>query len=131
MRCSKECEAAASTLSKRTDDEGKQIFLRCVGTATLLKSAKTLAAVRKIMMVDVNDVLLDANNTLSRRRDKYNRYYVGEDDGRQKLDLKRMLDRQDARVERVEQACNFRRDLVCDLRDMNLALLRRNILNDR
>lgn len=127
MRCSKECEAAASTLSRRTDDEGKQIFHRCVGTAALLKSAKTLAAVRKIMVDDVKDVLVDANNTLSKRRDKYNKYFEGEDDGLQKLDLKRMLDRQEARVERVEQARNFRKDLVNDLREMSLTLLRRSI----
>lgn len=117
-------------MSKRTDEEGKQIYHRCFGTAALLNRAKTLAVVGKIMVDDVKDVLLDANATLSKRRDKYNRYYKGEDDVVQKLDLKRMLDRQDARVEKVEHAQNFRRDLVNDLRDLsrlNPAILRENI----
>jgi len=121
------CEAAASTLSRRTDEEGKHIFHRCVGTAALLKSAKTLAIVRKIMADDVKDVLADANATLSKRRDKYNKYFEGEDDGLQKLDLKRILDRQDARVEKIEQARNWRKDLVNDLREMSPAFLRLNV----
>ena len=82
------------------------------------------------MVDDVKDVLLDANSTLSKRRDKYHRYYKGEDDVVQKLDLKRMLDRQDARVEKVEHAQNFRRNLVNDLRDLSRldpAIFRENI----
>ena len=129
--CAKKCEAAASTLSRRTDDEGKHIFHRCVGTAALLKSAKTLAIVRTLMANDVKDVLVDANTTLSRYRNKYNKYFEGEDDGLQKFDLKRILDRQDARVEKVEQARNWRQDMVNDLREMPLVFLRRTITNDR
>jgi hypothetical protein len=114
-------------LSRRTDEEGKHIFHRCVGTAALLKSARTLALVRRIMADDVKDVLADANATLSKRRDKYNKYFEGEDDGFQKLDLKKILDRQDARVEKVEQARNWRKDLVNDLREMSPAFLRLNV----
>ena len=121
------CETAASTLSRRTDEEGKHIFHRCVGTAALLKGARTLAIVRKIMADDVKDVLADANATLSKRRDKYNKYFESEDDGLQKLDLKKILDRQDARVEKVEQARNWRKDLVNDLREMSPAFLRLNV----
>ena len=114
-------------MSRRTDEEGKQIFLRCVGTATLLKGAKTLANLRKIMADDVKDVLADANTTLSKRRDKYNKYFEGEDDVLQKIDLKKILDRQDARVEKIKKARNFRKDLVYDLRDLSPAFLRRGI----
>jgi hypothetical protein len=121
------CEVAASTLSRRTDKEGKHIFHRCVGTAALLKSAKTLAIVRNLMANDVKDVLVDVNNTLLQRRDKYDKYFEREDDSVQKLDLKRILNRQDARIEKVEQARNWRKDLVNDLRGKPLAFLRRNI----
>jgi hypothetical protein len=41
--------------------------------------------------------------------------------------LKRILNRQDARIEKVEQARNWRKDLVNDLRGKPLAFLRRNI----
>lgn len=102
-----------------------------MGTAALLKSAKTLVVVRDLMANDVRDVLVDANTTLSRYRNKYNRYFEGEDDGLQKLDLKRILDRQDARVEKVEQAQRWRRKMVNDLREMPLVFLRRNITSDR
>jgi hypothetical protein len=114
-------------LSRRTDDEGKQIFHRCVGTAALLKGAKSLLTIKNLMAIDVKDVLVDANITLSKRRDKYNKYFEGEDDGLQKLDLKKILDRQDARVEKVEQVRNFRTDLVNDLKDLSPAFLRRGI----
>lgn len=83
------------------------------------------------MADDVKDVLVDANTTLSKRRDKYIKYFEGEDDGLQKLELKKILDRQDARVERVEQARNWRRDLVNDLRTLSPIFLRRPIPNDR
>ena len=83
------------------------------------------------MANDVKDVLVDANTTLSRYRNKYNRYFEGEDDGLQKLDLKRILNRQDARVEKVEQARNWRKDMVNDLRGLPPVFLRRNIMNDR
>lgn len=83
------------------------------------------------MANDVKDVLVDANTTLSRYRNKYNRYFEGEDDGLQKLDLKRILNRQDARVEKVEQARNWRKDMVNDLRELPPVFLRRNIMNDR
>lgn len=109
---------------RRTDDEGKQIFHRCLGTATLIKGAKSMVTVKNLMATDVRDVLADVNTTLSRRRDKYNRYFEGEDDGLQKLELKKILDRQDARVEKVEQVRHFRRDLVNDLKDLSPDFLR-------
>lgn len=112
------CEAAAQTLSRRTDDEGRHIFLRCHGAAAELKNAENLSTVRDLMANDVKDVLADANITLSKRRDKYNKYFQNDDDGLQKLELRNILDRQNARVEKVEQAWNWRRDLVRDLRDM-------------
>lgn len=79
------------------------------------------------MANDVKDVPADANATLSRRREKYKMYFEGEDDGLQKLDLKRILDRQEARVEKVEQAQKWRKDLVKDLREMSPHFLGQNI----
>ena len=117
-------------MSRRTDEEGKHIFHRCVGTAALLRSAKTLVIVQDLMANDVKDVFVDANTTLSKYRNKYNRYFENEDDAAQKLDLRRILDRQDARVEKVEQARNWRRDLVKDLREMPPRFLCRNISTD-
>jgi hypothetical protein len=121
------CEAAASTLSRRTDDEGRHIFLRCKGAATELKNANNLWIVRHLMANDVKDVLEDAHAILSKRRQRYNKYLESEDDVRQKLDLKTILDRQDARVEKVEQARIWRRDLVNDLKEEFPKFLRRRI----
>ncbi|GAB7330909.1 hypothetical protein MBLNU13_g02432t1 [Cladosporium sp. NU13] len=126
-QCSMKCEAAALTLSRRTDEEGKHIFHRCFGTAALVSNAKNLSIVRTLMANDVRHVLADANATLSRRRDKYNRYFEGEDDSLQKLELKKILDRQDARVEKVEQTRNWRKDMVNDLREMPPRFFGQNI----
>lgn len=88
---------------------------------------KTLSGVGKIMANDVKDVLLQANLTLVKFRDKYAKIYEGMSDDHQKPDIKRVLDRQKRWVETVEQTRNWRKDLVNDLREQSQAFLRHKL----
>jgi hypothetical protein len=114
-------------LEWRTDDEGREIYQRCVGTASLLDKAKTLAGVRKIMANDVKGVLTDANTTLCKERDRYNKFFERINDALDKREAKKTLDRRVARVEKVDQVRNFRKNLVNDLNEFSPAVMCKKI----
>jgi len=111
-------------LEHRTDEEGREIYQRCVGTASLLHKADTLASLRNIMASDMEGVLSDASDTLRKKRDQYNKIFEKIDDRLDEDDAKKILDRRVARVEVVDRVSNFRKDLVKDLKDLPAAVRR-------
>lgn len=92
-----------------------------MGMITLLREAKTLARILKVMTKNVKAVLNEAETALTADRKKYETFYHAMNHTPHKGMFKHILDQQISRVNGVKLARAFRENLIADLGSLSEA----------